>query len=77
MLLQTPSPRGRTWKREQLRQNLQELSDLRVGVCKSGDGVAAQASVEFAGAVLNHAQDVHQHYAAFDRAIVAAEVEPR
>jgi len=68
---------GADVKAEQLRQNLQELSDLRVGVCKSGDGVAAQASVEFAGAVLNDAQDVHQHYAAFDRAIVAAEVEPR
>ncbi len=52
-------------------------SDLRIGVCKSGDGVAAHAWVEMAGMVLNDAQDVHQHYAAFDRAIVAAEVEPR
>ncbi len=52
-------------------------SDLRIGVRKSGDGMAAHAWVEFAGAVLNDAQDVHQHYAAFDRAIVAAEVEPR
>ena len=66
---------GADVKAEQLRQNLQELSDLRVGVCKSGDGVAAQASVEFAGAVLNDAQDVHQHYAPFDRAIAAAEIE--
>jgi hypothetical protein len=52
-------------------------SDLRIGVCKSGDGVAAHAWVEIAGMVLNDAQDVHQHYAAFDRAIAAAEVEPR
>jgi hypothetical protein len=50
-------------------------SDLRIGVCKSGDGVAAHAWVEFAGAVLNDAQDVHQHYAPFDRAIAAAEIE--
>src|SRR5713226_1799657 len=28
-------------------------SDLRIGVCKSSDGVAAHAWVEFAGAVLN------------------------
>ncbi len=52
-------------------------SELRIGVCKADDGVAAHAWVELAGAVLNEAQDVHQHYAAFDRAIVAAEVEPR
>ncbi len=52
-------------------------SELRIGVRKADDGVAAHAWVEFAGAVLNDAQDVHQHYAAFDRAIVAAEVEPR
>ncbi len=52
-------------------------SELRIGVCKTDDGVAAHAWVELAGAVLNDAQDVHQHYAAFDRAIIAAEVEPR
>jgi len=52
-------------------------SELRIGVRKADDGVAAHAWVEFAGAVLNDAQDVHQHYAPSDRAIAAAEVEPR
>lgn len=50
-------------------------SELRIGVRKVDEGVTAHAWVEFAGVVLNDAQDVHQHYAPFDRAIAAAEVE--
>ena len=43
---------------------------LHVGVRKVGDRVEAHAWVEYEGVALNDDADVHERFAAFDRAIV-------
>ena len=39
---------------------------LRIGVCKLPEKFEAHAWVEYDGVALNQAEEVHQHYAAFD-----------
>ncbi len=50
---------------------------LRIGVRKESGEFQAHAWVEYAGAVLNDSDEVHQHYAAFDRDIAPSTVSPR
>ena len=50
---------------------------LRIGVRKESGGFQAHAWVEYAGAVLNDSDEVHEHYAAFDRDIAPSPVSPR
>ena len=50
---------------------------LRIGVRKESGKFQAHAWVEYAGAVLNDTDEVHQHYAAFDRDIAPSPVPPR
>ena len=50
-------------------------SDLRVGVRKSPGQLEAHAWVECLGNVLNDGEDVHSHFAPFDRAILPVEVK--
>lgn len=50
---------------------------LRIGVRKGSDRFQAHAWVEYAGAVLNDNDEVHQHYAAFDNDIAPSPVSPR
>ncbi|HJY86494.1 MAG TPA: lasso peptide biosynthesis B2 protein [Candidatus Acidoferrales bacterium] len=51
--------------------------DLRIGVRKAGGGLKAHAWVQLGGVILNDTEDVHQHYAPFDRDIAAVAVEER
>jgi hypothetical protein len=50
---------------------------LRIGVRKESGRFQAHAWVEYAGAVLNDSDEVHQHYAAFDSDIAPSPVSPR
>lgn len=44
-------------------------SDLRIGVRKEEGRFEAHAWVEYEGEILNDRRDIHQHFAAFSRAI--------
>lgn len=50
---------------------------LRIGVRKESGRFQAHAWVECAGVVLNDSDEVHQHYAAFDRDIAPSPVSPQ
>ena len=50
---------------------------LRIGVRKDSARIQAHAWVEYAGTVLNDVDEVHQHYAAFDRDLAPSPVSPR
>ena len=52
-------------------------SDLRFGARKEADQVEAHAWVELQGVALGEAEDIHQRFAPFDRAIVPMEVRPK
>lgn len=49
--------------------------ELRIGARKQAGRFEAHAWVEFAGGVLNDAEDVHQQYAPFGRSIDSGEVK--
>jgi hypothetical protein len=52
-------------------------SDLCFGARKEADQVEAHAWVELQGVALGEAEDIHQRFAPFDRAIVPMEVRPK
>jgi len=52
-------------------------SELRIGVRKQARRFQAHAWVERSGVVLNDSDEVHKHYAPFDRSIVPAQAERR
>lgn len=47
-------------------------SDLRIGVRKEGGQFQAHAWVEYQGAPLNEAREVHRRFVAFDRPLMSA-----
>lgn len=52
-------------------------SELRIGVRKQARRFQAHAWVERSGVVLNDSDEVHKHYAPFDRSIVPVQAERR
>lgn len=52
------------------------VSELRIGVRKSGEKFEAHAWVELGGSALNELEAVHEHYAAFDGAFSSMAAGP-